>query len=631
MGIKDLLRFMKTYIKPIHIKKYAGKRVGIDAYSWLHKGAYSCSMELCLNSNSEKKSRYLDYFMHRINLLRHYNITPVVVFDGGNFPCKSATKHERDRKRQANRDLAMEKLKEGNVNTATEYFQKAISITPAMAHQLIQILRSENIEFVVAPYEADAQLAYLSSLEVEKGGIVAVITEDSDLIVFGSLATVFKMDRYGNGEELLLDKVFDSVTCTPSFRSFDKELFIGMCVLAGCDFLPSVPGIGIAKAYSMVSKYRNLERVLSVLKFEKGSQMPEDYPKSFREAVAVFQHARVYDAGIKKIKHLKPLPQQLLQSLNEELDFLGPEIPPSVATAIAEGHLDPISMEAFNCFPNSGYHQDPVAIKTCSRLQRPEITIVSGEETGFIVFSSRKTSEKEITVTDTLMKQDTVSNEKKYLYKGAELQKLVFSLEIDETVKKTSDPGETQLKVPDNNPFKKRKLGEICLDRIKSTTGEVLVVAEEEKLDLLFVNPDTILPDVLKNSHSRKRKFNGSHLDQRENISNQVSVVTEIEDSISEKAMDSQGVNFKPKRVSKGKERKKIEQKKTKTEREVAPYNEFRRSLLMIPISKWEDLTDGEESIEALQEVYGSDMEKLDLQVGLQAEKKIKGFAITHK
>lgn len=34
-----------------------------------------------------------------------------------------------------------------------------------------------------------------------------------------------------------------------------------MCVLAGCDFLPSVPGIGIAKAYALVSKYRSLERV----------------------------------------------------------------------------------------------------------------------------------------------------------------------------------------------------------------------------------------------------------------------------------------------------------------------------------------------------------------------------------
>lgn len=49
----------------------------------------------------------------------------------------------------------------------------------------------------------------------------------------------------------------------------------------------------------------------------------------------------------------------------------------------------------------------------------------------------------------------------------------------------------------------------------------------------------------------------------------------------------------------------------------------------MVPISKWEDLTDDEEVIEALQEVYGNDIEKLDLQVGLHAEKKIKGFAIS--
>jgi len=51
--------------------------------------------------------------------------------------------------------------------------------------------------------------------------------------------------------------------------------------------------------------------------------------------------------------------------------------------------------------------------------------------------------------------------------------------------------------------------------------------------------------------------------------------------------------------------------------------------MLMIPISKWEDLTDDEEVIEALKEVYGDDVEKLDLIIGLHAEKKIKGFAIS--
>jgi alpha-dioxygenase len=49
----------------------------------------------------------------------------------------------------------------------------------------------------------------------------------------------------------------------------------------------------------------------------------------------------------------------------------------------------------------------------------------------------------------------------------------------------------------------------------------------------------------------------------------------------------------------------------------------------LIPISKWEDLTDDNEAIQALEEVYGGDVEELDLLVGLMAEKKITGFAIS--
>jgi hypothetical protein len=54
-------------------------------------------MELCLDSDSERKLRYIEYFMHRVNLLRYYKVTPVVVFDGGNVPCKAATEKERNK------------------------------------------------------------------------------------------------------------------------------------------------------------------------------------------------------------------------------------------------------------------------------------------------------------------------------------------------------------------------------------------------------------------------------------------------------------------------------------------------------------------------------------------------------
>ncbi|KAJ6411330.1 hypothetical protein OIU84_007985 [Salix udensis] len=481
MGIKDLLKFMKPYIEPVHIKKYDGKRVGIDAYSWLHKGAYSCSMEICLNSNSEKKLRYLDYFMHRINLLRHYKITPVVVFDGGNIPCKAGTEQERYRKRKANRELAMEKLKEGNVNAATDFFQRAISITPLMAHQLIQILRSENIEFLVAPYEADAQLAYLAGLEAERGGIAAVITEDSDLLAYGCQATIFKMDRFGNGEEIVLDKVFDAAARKPSFQCFNKELFIGMCVLAGCDFLPSVPGIGISKAHSYVSKYRNLDRVLSVLKLEKGRQMREDYSKSFIEALAVFQHARIYESNNQRLEHMKPVPQNLLESLDGKLDFLGPEIPPSVATAIAQGKLGSI---------NHG---------------------------GFCLFS------KTLGGAGGVLKQEPLSTESMYISEALALQKLFSPPKVNstETAMVTND---VPLKAPKNpfriqqsevfhgkSPSKKRKLNKVQSDQEASITAQDSVVTKAENSDNLCVAKESqesvnSMPKMASNGKGKNEK-----------------------------------------------------------------------------------------------------------------------------
>ncbi|GFS32354.1 5'-3' exonuclease family protein [Actinidia rufa] len=340
------------------------------------------------------------------------------------------------RRREASRDLAMDKLKEGNVNAASELFQ---------------ILRSEDIEFVVAPYEADAQLAYLSSLEVENGGIVAVVSEDSDLLAYGCPAIVFKMDRYGNGEEIVLNKIFESSDHVPSFRHFDIELFAGMCVMAGCDFLPSVPGIGIVKAYSLVSKYRNLDRALSVLKFEKGNQMPEDYLKSFREAMAVFQHARIYDADSKSLKHIKPLPEKLLQSLDQDLDFLG---------------------------PSQGRRPLPYPQK----------------RTVFPLFPLTKPEKKELQASSLLsheMGWIAMLEEGKYSNEAMKLEKLVSPLSTQSIEESTKITDEISLKAPDNNPFRKRKLAELELDQLENVTEQLSVVTEAEKMEISWVKPES--------------------------------------------------------------------------------------------------------------------------------------------
>lgn len=58
----------------------------------------------------------------------------------------------------------------------------AIDISPDIAYKLIVQLKKKDIQFIVAPYQADAQLAYLS----RQGIADIVITQDTDLMAFGA-------------------------------------------------------------------------------------------------------------------------------------------------------------------------------------------------------------------------------------------------------------------------------------------------------------------------------------------------------------------------------------------------------------------------------------------------------------
>ena len=65
----------------------------------------------------------------------------------------------------------------GNLAAAKKWYAKAVDITPEVAQGLLEALRSEGIEFLVAPYEADAQLAFLVGLQVRAGtGISRLLT-----------------------------------------------------------------------------------------------------------------------------------------------------------------------------------------------------------------------------------------------------------------------------------------------------------------------------------------------------------------------------------------------------------------------------------------------------------------------
>ncbi|KAF8981340.1 Rad2 nuclease [Entomortierella lignicola] len=344
MGIQGLLPLLKSVEKPVHLKDYAGQTLAVDGYVWLHKGAFACAQELCLDQVTQK---YVTYFMRKIEMFKFFGVKPYVVFDGGYLPSKAITEQDRHKRREESKKQAMDLLRAGKSKQALEQFRKCVDVTPKMAFAVIQALEAAQVDFVVAPYEADAQLAFL-----EKQGLVdGIVTEDSDLLVFGCKKVIFKLDQFGAGIEILHKNIY--MVRDISFHDWTMTEIRHMCILAGCDYLPSIPGMGLKTAQRLIRRFKTFERVIKHIRMENTNvKIPTDYEEAFHKADLTFLYARVYDPVSKSLVHLNTVPEELEELVQtEEYDFLGPVLEARVIQGIATGKLDPIHKTALDGTP----------------------------------------------------------------------------------------------------------------------------------------------------------------------------------------------------------------------------------------------------------------------------------------
>ncbi|KAG8700522.1 Rad2 nuclease [Ceratobasidium sp. 395] len=279
--------------------------------------------------------------MHRVRMMRHHGITPYIVFDGGPLPAKRGTEDDREEKRSKSLALAQTLEAQGRHSEAYEQYKKCVDITPQMAYQLIKALRAEGISYVVAPYEADAQLAYL-----EREGIVdGIVTEDSDLVVFGCKNILFKLGPDGSCVQVRRD----DLAGVKDFNLFgwgDQELR-WMAMLSGCDYISSMQGLGLKTAHKLLRKWKTVDKVIQVMRMEGTTKVPHGYLENFRIAELAFLHQRVYDPVSQKLTHLGPPPED--EEWDESKDaFVGEDIPSDIAKKIAEGDACPISRKAMH-------------------------------------------------------------------------------------------------------------------------------------------------------------------------------------------------------------------------------------------------------------------------------------------
>ncbi|KAL2835041.1 hypothetical protein BDW59DRAFT_2508 [Aspergillus cavernicola] len=329
MGIRGLHGLLKSIQKPCHLKKFSGQTLGVDAYGWLHRGTVACAVDLALDQPTTK---HIDFVLSRVRMLLYFGVSPYIVFDGDNLPSKSGTEVKRQQKRTESRALGMELHRKGRTAEAYQEFQKAVDVTPLMARYLIEELKKMDVQYVVAPYEADAQLVYLE----QHGFIDGIISEDSDLLVFGAKRLLSKLDQHGDCIEI---NRADFTTCREvSFVGWTDADFRRMCILSGCDYLPNIPRVGLKIAYRSLRTYKEVERALRMLQFDGQYHVPPDYLQNFKQAELTFLYQRVFCPKAGKLVTLT-LPEDDVKL--EELTFIGDDMDAEIAVGVAHGDLDP--------------------------------------------------------------------------------------------------------------------------------------------------------------------------------------------------------------------------------------------------------------------------------------------------
>nr|XP_003706025.2 PREDICTED: uncharacterized protein LOC100876211 isoform X3 [Megachile rotundata] len=326
-----------------NINEFAGGTVAIDSYCWLHKGVFSCADKL---SMGQQTNAYIHYSMKHIHMLLAHKIKPILVFDGRYLPAKAQTEAKRREARENNRRKAIELIKMGQHAEGRNLLRRSIDVTHEMALELIKECHKMNIDCIVAPYEADAQLAYLNI----SGIADVIITEDSDLILFGCKKVFFKMDVNGSG--ILVDQDRLHVAMDVSSEHFSMDQFRYMCILSGCDYLPSLPGIGLGKARKFIrintdsNIHRALTRLGSYLNM-KSVVVTQEYRDAFILADITFKHQLVFCPLRRKQVRLNPPMPDVTE---EQLHYAGVETNPDIALQLAYGNCDPFTLKMLHNF-----------------------------------------------------------------------------------------------------------------------------------------------------------------------------------------------------------------------------------------------------------------------------------------
>jgi 5'-3' exonuclease len=432
MGIPNFLPHVeKTAGRLVDLREYKGRRIAIDLSDWIQRECHANSDMLADENHlsnfgrailldqqqqqqqqqqerhddddddaelkhQHRKEEAIQKYLQKVSnsvvddLVNFQQATEsqiVVVLDGATPPIKETTVKSRKRKRDEELDERDRPLDVTGDMSGLERRFRANRRAGAGDHFLqvvdviVESLRSQKIPFLVAPYEADGQLAYLQLC----GYVDLVVTNDSDLIVYGPLSPVlYKIarDEEKHWTRGIIIRRSDLGAIVPgtkpsalSLMDLSPAMLAVFFTACGGDYCRKLPGIGVKTVSTAMSELflrktkpevdaqhplgRMVQRMIEHCWESKTMSMNDklQYERDFIAAVFTYRHAIVYDPKRGKCCNMTPLNrpdielvgyapyQELLANANHQHDsVIGKSLPPDIATFIAEGWICPRRM-----------------------------------------------------------------------------------------------------------------------------------------------------------------------------------------------------------------------------------------------------------------------------------------------
>lgn len=249
MGVKKLIKSLEEIYEELNLQKdepikytkpisfFEKKTVAIDASLWMYQG--KCAIlghtGSILNSKGTDVSLIIA-ILNRVIYLLKSNIRPIFVFDGKPPSLKNDTVNIR----KENKNRAKKKLQDNDYKNEIEknkLTQRTCNLTKTDFVIFQKLLTLLGIPFINAPCEADSQCAYL----YQKGVVDYIISEDSDIIVFGGNKVIKEFKASTSTVE-----VFDTTNLFKNTKITPDSL-IDISLILGCDYFPGLKGMGIKK------------------------------------------------------------------------------------------------------------------------------------------------------------------------------------------------------------------------------------------------------------------------------------------------------------------------------------------------------------------------------------------------